>query len=257
MSVRHLSAFTVLLASMALASAASARNLLPRNVIQGPGQDEGTYLMAELAADEVQCQDADSGTVELSTTLITSGSVDSAQVMLSVDDGDAVQIGIIQPQDFAHDGRIKTADFAGEVSLSNGTHTLTLCFVQSGDKGRAPKRVCGSVEVTVACAPKPICEEEAAFFGNVPNNPRMCTGRGTPHIPVHLRGAQYEDVVLEIDGPDGFGLSMPMRHAGKSCVHHALWDTRNGNHGGPGEYTFSAYVDDELIATIERPVHCD
>lgn len=223
---------------------------------QGPGHDEGTYLIADLAAGEVQCHDPGSGTVELTSTLVTSGSIDSALVQLSVDGGDPVQIGIIQPQEFRHDGRMKTADFAGEVSLSNGTHTLELCFEQSGAKGRQPKRTCAAIEVTVACAVKPLCEEEPVFFGNVPNNPRMCTGRGTPHIPVHLRGAPYEQVTLEIDGPDGFGLSMPMRGAGKSCIHHALWDTRDGNHGGPGDYTFSAYVDDELIATIERRVNC-
>lgn len=256
MSIHRSPVFVALAAGVLLAASAAAAPLIPRNVLQGPGHDEGTYLMAELVAGEVQCQDAESGSVTLSTTLFTNGSVDSAEVWLSVDDGPAAQIGVIQPQDFVHDGRIKSAPFAGEVSLSNGEHSLTLCFEQSGAKGRTPKRVCGTVEVSVACAPKAVCEEEAVFFGNVPRNPRMCTGVGTPHIPVHLRGVQYADVLLEIDGPKGFGVSMPMRRAGSSCVHHALWDTRGGNHGGPGDYTFSAYVDDELIATIERPVHC-
>lgn len=257
MSVRRPPARVILFAVAAVAGLASAAVAAPRGVIQGPGHDQGTYLMADLAAGEVQCQDADSGAVELSATLLTSGSVDSAQVLLAVDGGDPAQIGVIEPQDFEHDGRIKTAAFAGEVSLPNGTHTLTLCFVQSGAKGRAPKQVCGEIEVTVDCAPKAICDEGAEFFGNVPHNPRMCTGKGTPHIPVHLRGAPYEDVTLEIEGPGGFGLSMAMRHAGKSCIHHAQWDTRDGNHGGPGDYTFSAYVDGELIATIERPIHCE
>lgn len=248
---------SVFLATSLVAFAAFAAPRVPRVGFEAPGHDNGTYLMADLAVGEVTCDTADSATVQLGASLVTSGSVDSAEVMLSVDGGEAVQIGVIEPQDFVHDGRMKTADWSGEISLGNGDHQVVLCFVQSGAKGRTPKQTCGLVDVSVDCAPSPICEQDKMFFGNIANSPQICGGKGTPHIPVHYRGAQYDEVTLVIEGPDGFGLTMAMRHAGASCIHHALWDTRGGNHAGPGDYTFSAYVGDALQAAITRPLLCD
>lgn len=247
----------IVLLMACLAHPAAARDFGVLGAVFESNGNNGTFLMADLAAGKVTCSDHDGGTVPLSATLLTSGAVDSAEVTLSVGGGEPQLIGVIQPQDFEHDGRFKTAHFSGEISLENGEHDLILCFTQSGAKGRESKRTCGALTVAVDCGLPDACfEDRLQFFGNVVKSPELCGGRGTPHIPVHFRGAPGSSIELQIDGPDGFGLTLPMRRAGDSCIHHALWDTRDGNHAGLGEYTFTALDDGAELARVERTLRC-
>jgi hypothetical protein len=47
-----------------------------------------------------------------------------------------------------------------------------------------------------------------------------------------------------------------MRRAGASCIYQFLWDTRNGNHSGLGDYTFRATDAGGHSWTIVRSVNC-
>jgi hypothetical protein len=146
-------------------------------------------------------------------------------------------MGIIQPQDYSHEGRIKTAGYALSVSLPNGEHTVQVCFTQSGAQGREPKTTCAApVTVIVDCAPDNVCEGQQPF-GNLVGNPSLCNGNGPPHIPVHVRGDFVEAPALTISGPDGFTHSASMNHAGESCNYHYNWDP--ASNGGAGTYTFT------------------
>lgn len=201
------------------------------------GNDEGTSLSATAAVTATTCTSEQEAQVDIATTVTTTGSVDSAIVTASVDGGAATQVGIIQPQDFSHDGRIKTASFALSLSMANGEHSVQVCFTQSGAQGREPKQTCAApVTVTVDCAPKNVCEGQEPF-GDLVGSPSLCTGHGPLHIPVHVKGDFGEDPALAIAGPGGFSFSATMDHAGESCVYQYNWDA--GSNGGAGTYTFT------------------
>jgi hypothetical protein len=201
------------------------------------GGDQGTSLSATAAVTATTCTSEQEAQVDLSATLTTTGSVDSALITVSVDGGEATQVGSIQPQDFSHDGRIKTASSALSVSLANGEHTVLVCYTQSGAQGREPKQTCAApVTVTVDCAPANVCAGSEAF-GDLVGNPSLCTGHGPPHIPVHVRGDFGEDPALTIAGPGGFSFSATMDHSGESCVYQYNWDAESN--GGDGTYTFT------------------
>ena len=201
------------------------------------GEDNGTSLSATAGTTAVTCTSEEGAQVDLAGTVTTTGSVDSVIITASVDGGAPVQMGIIRPQDFSHDGRIKTAGYAASFDLPNGEHTIVMCFTQSGSQGREPKHTCAApVTVIVDCAPDNVCEGEEPF-GNLVGNPSLCTGNGPPHIPVHVRGDFGEAPALTIAGPRGFSHSAAMNHAGESCNYHYNWDA--DSNGGAGTYTFT------------------
>src|SRR5262249_52909498 len=153
--------------------------------------DDGTTLSATATAGAPVCTSANSADVTISGVVTSTGSVDSAIMTASIDGAPAVQEGIIEPTDFTHHGRIKTADYSLTLSLSNGTHTILVCFTQSGAPHRMPKTACAPLlTIVVNCADPDggvSCADEEPF-GDLVGNPSLCTGNGPPHIPVHVRG---------------------------------------------------------------------
>lgn len=201
-------------------------------VVEAAGGDQGTELSATAALGGTVCS-AGSGTSTLTGTVSTTGSVDSVEISAQIDGSARTGVGEIAPQDFSHDGRNKTAPYSVALPLSNGTHSVVLCFTQSGAQGREPKEVCAPpVEVTVACSS---CSDQAPF-GDIVGNPSLCRGNGPPHIPVHVKGDFGDAPALRITGPNGYAYRTTMAHAGDSCVYQENWDTR-GN-GGAGTYQF-------------------
>lgn len=219
--------------------------------------DSGTALFIENVQTAIFCQNNSAGLISISSTLHTTGSVDSAVVTRSINGAGETQIGVIAPQQFEHQGRDKFASFADTVQLPNGTYTLTYCFTQSGARGREPKQVCGDIQVTVSCGGSTNqCSAGGSFFGDIIGNRRLCNGNGTPTIPVHLKADAVGDVELLIQGPNDFSMSGVMSRAGQSCNYHYDWDTRNGAHGGEGSYTFTAFDDSGEIATVTTNLYC-
>ncbi len=126
---------------------------LPYAASAAPGGDKGTALSATADVAEIRCTSETEAEVDLVAELKTTGSVDSAVVYLSIDSGEPFQAGLINPRDFVHTGRIKTAEILLTNTLTNGEHTIQVCFTQSGSQGRTPKATCAvPVAVTVDCA---------------------------------------------------------------------------------------------------------
>jgi hypothetical protein len=201
-------------------------------------QDSGTALSATGDVGGVACTSTEEATVTLSGVLTSTGSVDSAVITASVNGGEPVELGTLNPEDFSRGSRAKTANYSVTLSLPNGTHSVELCLTQSGSQGREPKRACATVEaVSVACAPENACSG-ASFFGNLVGNPSLCTGNGPPHIPVHFRGDFGESASLLISGPNGYGHSATLQRAGVSCNYHYNWQPTGND--GDGSYTFTA-----------------
>jgi len=197
--------------------------------------DRGTEIFAGTATVVSQTCNGGTGSVTLAGTLTTTGSVDSAEITASVNGGAATQVGVINPQDFVHDGRVKTAEYSVTIDgLPNGTNTIQVCFDQSGSQGREPKHTCADVVVVVVN-----CSEcrGAGFFGDIVGSGNLCQGNGPPHIPVHVKGDLGDSPALTITGPNGYSLHAFMNHSGESCVYQYNWDTE-GN-GGRGQYTFT------------------
>lgn len=198
--------------------------------------DQGTDLFAATATVVDQTCNDGTGSVTIDGTLTTTGSVDSAEITASVNGGTATQVGVINPDDFVHDGRVKTASYSITLDgLANGTNTIQVCFVQSGADGRESKQTCADVLVVVVDCSS--CRG-TGFFGDLVGNPSLCTGNGPPHIPVHVKGDLGDMPALVITGPNGFSLHAFMNRSGESCVYQYNWDT-DGNNGGAGEYTFT------------------
>jgi len=196
--------------------------------------DQGTELFAATAEETGQTCNGETGTVTIEGTLSTTGSVDSAEIRASIDGAPETLVGIIDPQDFIHDGRLKTAPYSITVDLPNGTHTVEVCFYQSGSGGRPPKSTCAeTLVVVVECSS---CSG-TGFFGDLVGNPNLCRGNGPPHIPVHVKGDLGDAPALSITGPNGYSHQATMQHSGESCVYQYNWDTA-GN-GGAGQYTFT------------------
>ncbi len=198
------------------------------------GGDNGTTLTATATAEPVVCSET-GGTATFDGVVTTTGSVDSVEVTAQLDGGARQLLLTLLPQDFNHDGRVKTASYSVSLSgLADGTHSVVLCFTESGAQGREPKEYCtAAISVTVACAST--CADEQPF-GDIVGNPSLCKGNGPPHIPIHVKGDFGEAPALHIAGPSGYALDATMNHAGESCVYQYNWDTA-GN-GGAGTYTF-------------------
>jgi hypothetical protein len=118
------------------------------------GDDNGTRLTASQVG-AARCDDAGNPSVTLSGLVTTTGSVDSVELVASVDGAEDVLVGEIAPQAFIHRGRFKDAPFSVSVPVPAGQHEVTLCFVQSGAQGREEKQACSApvaIDVT-ACQP--------------------------------------------------------------------------------------------------------
>lgn len=214
-----------------------------RDAASSGANDNGTRLTAFNEVTGISCIDTETADVAIDGELTSTGSVDSAIITVSVDGGEATQVGVINPKDFSRGGRVKTAPYALSLALPNGEHSVEVCFIQSGAQGRNPKGICAdAVTAVVDCAPPPeetnVCAD-AEPFGNIVGNPRLCRGQGAPIIPVHVRGDFGEEPLLTISGPNGFYITTEMRHAGESCNYHYTWDTGGDYHGGVGTYTFT------------------
>lgn len=227
----------------------------------GTEGDSGAALTALSAtghAGEPECLDGEVAVTSVSGVLTTTCSVDSA-VMTVVVDGDAASsLGAIEADAFREGDGMELADYAFELTLANGEHTVLVCFTPSGAEVFEPEHTCAPLlTVNVSCEPSEenACELEGVF-GNLVGNPNLCHGGGTPHLPVHLRGAFGDSVVLHVSGPNGFSFDATMRRAGDGCIYHYNWDTRDGNHGGPGSYTFDFTNDAGDDYAFTRDLSC-
>jgi hypothetical protein len=238
-------------------TSAGSQDTLNAGAQPGELDDNGTELTATAEVTATTCTSETEAQVSLGGTVGTTGSVDSVIITAAIDGGDRVELTTLLPQDFEHEGRDKTATYAVDVTLPNGTHTVELCFTQSGSQGREPKTTCATpISVVIDCTPpeQNVCAE-AAPFGDIVGNPSLCKGNGTPHVPVHVRGDFGEEASLSISGPNGFTHTAGMRHAGESCNYHYNWDTQDGNHGGAGTYTFTVTGNGQTL-TFTAELHC-
>lgn len=213
--------------------------------------DHGTEIFAGTAEVTGQTCSGDSAEVTIEGTLTTTGSVDSAEIRASINGGTSTVVGTIEPEDFIHDGRVKTAPYSITITLPPGTNTVAICFYQSGSQGREPKQTCAeTVVVVVNCSNS--CSG-VGFFGDLVGNPSLCRGNGPPHIPVHVKGDLGDAPALTISGPNGYVHHAVMNHAGESCVYQYNWDTA-GN-GGAGQYTFTVTGGGHSF-TFVATLHC-
>jgi hypothetical protein len=116
--------------------------------------DNGTRLSTGTSPGIV-CQNDTTAQVTFSGTLLTTGSVSPVTITATID-GTALasDAGHLAPTDFVHNGRDKSAAYSVTLSLSNGTHTVVLCFTQPGANGRTTKQICtDAVTVAVDCTP--------------------------------------------------------------------------------------------------------
>jgi hypothetical protein len=89
------------------------------------------------------------GRATVTGTLTTTGSVDSADVTIALVNGPVVNAFTVQPQDFVHDGRIKT--FSIDFLFFSGSYSFEVCATQSGSQGRTQKATCEVVTFRVSC----------------------------------------------------------------------------------------------------------
>jgi len=197
--------------------------------------NNGTRLTAVADEPVIECLDYQRAMVELNTTVTTSGSVDSAEI-LAIIDGQAPRIsGWVEPQDFKHDQRYKSAVVSFAEVFANGAHTVQSCYNQSGSDGRTLKRVCAqTVGFNVSCAPENVCLGMAAF-GNVIGNGNLCSGQA---IPIHVKGDFGEGGTITIS-KGLFSTTIPFNRAGESCVYQAQYRPNSDGNAGAGSYTFT------------------
>lgn len=116
--------------------------------------DNGTRLSASPVG-ATRCEGEGAPSVNITGTVTTTGSVDSVELIASIDGAEGTVVGDIDPQDFVHRGRFKDAAYTVRVSVPAGQHTLTMCFVQSGAQGREEKQVCAeAISLDVGCSPQ-------------------------------------------------------------------------------------------------------
>jgi hypothetical protein len=215
-------------------------------------RDNGTRLTAATGAASVQCLSEDEALVDLTTTITSSGSVDSAEIWTSIDKSEFIVSGWIEPQDFVHNKRHKTAVSSFSEALKNGEHSITSCFVQSGSDGRTPKKTCSPVaNFVVSCGNDDPCFDEAVF-GSIVGNGNLCSGQA---IPIHIKGSFGESGTLAIN-KDGFSTRVTLGRSGNSCVYQGQYRPQTDGHAGPGAYSFTLIGDNGSVFSFSAILNC-
>jgi hypothetical protein len=125
-------------------TASSAPEDVGQNSVALKLDNEGTALSESAAVGACS-----NGLGTVTGTLTTTGSVDSADVTISLINGPVVNAFTVQPQDFVHDGRIKT--FSIDFQFLSGLYSFEVCATQSGSQGRTQKAICEVITFRVSC----------------------------------------------------------------------------------------------------------
>jgi hypothetical protein len=143
-------------------------------------------------------------------------------------------------------GGVKTHNYSYDLTLTNGTHSVQICFNQPGNDVTATEPSCtGLMEVTVDCETGTSCTQEGPF-GETIGNKNLCrsAGKGSPRVNVQAKGDFGGSATLKITLPGSTwpGITTPIKRSGLSCVYHYNWATQNKNgtpnNGGTGLYHF-------------------
>lgn len=219
----------------------------------GMSSNNGTGLVASVAAMEPECQGTTEALVTLSAVLTSTGSVADTQVTAIIDGGTPLAVGAIAPEDFVHAGRIKTAPFTVPLTLANGNHTIVLEFSQSGAEGRASKTATTApIAVSVACQVQNPCADVVAT-GQVSGNTNLCRNN-LQNLPVHVSGDFGDQPDIRIVGPNGYRLDDTLRRSGDSCQYQYAW-LPTGN-GGAGTYSITVSGNNRTY-TFTQAMTCD
>jgi hypothetical protein len=214
--------------------------------------NSGTKLSAASDAASIQCIDSNSAIVDLTTTITSSGAVDSAEIKASIDGGPALTTGWIEPQDFLHAARYKTAVASFSHILSNGNHTVSSCFLQSGADGRLSKQTCAPTSsFAVDCAPVDACAG-TEVFGNIIGNGNLCSGQA---LPIHLKGSFGDGGTLVIS-KDSFSTTVRIDRAGESCVYQGQYRPNDDGNNGAGVYSFTLLGDNGTSYSFSANLKC-
>jgi len=158
-------------------------------------ENAGTRLSVETQA-QGQCRDARGGDVEVSGTILTTGSVDSVEVTASLNGGAQISLATVSPQSFEHNGREKTAAFSASIEVPTGAHDVVVCLTQSGAKGRDTKKTC-----TTGLQVEMNCSDDQAPISSVSALP----------LP-NAAGWNKENVNLTFSANDGEGVGVEAVH---------------------------------------------
>lgn len=214
--------------------------------------NNGTKLTAVTDAATIQCVDNDSALVEFTTTVTSSGAVDSAEIKTVLDGNDPFISGWIEPQDFIHNGRFKTAVVPFSQVLDNGVHTVFSCYEQSGADGRLLKRVCTTPKTfEINCAPIDPCAG-VEVFGNIIGNGNLCSGAA---IPIHIKGS-FGDGGSLIINKGSFSTTIRVDRSGDSCVYQGQYRPGTDGNGGAGAYTFTLIGDNNAAYSFSANLKC-
>lgn len=189
--------------------------------------DNGTRLTASPVG-ATRC-DGDSPSVSVTGTVTTSGSVDSVDLLASLDGAEGQVVGHIDPQDFVHRGRYKDAAYTVSVNVPTGQHSLTLCFVQSGAQGRDEKQVCAeAISLDVGCSPQDGGsggQDGGSGPGNEDELPPVTVLAATPLA--NAAGWNNTDVTVELTATDD--------RSGVKEIHWALVGAETAQGVTPGD----------------------
>lgn len=214
--------------------------------------NSGTQLTAASDAASIQCLDNDTALVDIATTVTSSGAVDSAEIKIAIDGDVPKTSGWIDPQDYIHNGRYKTAVSSFSQVFQNGSHSYSSCFVQSGAHGRLSKQTCAApVNFEVSCAPIDVCRD-VEVFGNVIGNGNLCAGQA---IPIHIKGSFGEGGDLVIT-KGSFSKTIRADRSGNSCVYQAQYRPTDDGNAGAGSYSFSLFGDNGSVYSFSANLKC-
>jgi hypothetical protein len=218
--------------------------------IGGLAYAAGTALSISFGTPSVVCNGDGTATVKFTYTVSSTGAADAATVSGQLDDGIITNIATIADGNvndgggWTFAGRNKTYTGSVELdSVSEGSHTYTVCADQNGSGGNPNKHACNSITLSVDCASGDSCSN-TAVFGELPHNTNLCSANG--QIEVQFHGDFGDTANLTITGPNSFSFSTTVNKAGDSCNYHYNWNPRPTNatpnpgtgNGGAGQYTF-------------------
>lgn len=218
-------------------------------------QAGGTSLSADVPQPTLTCTGQGSAVVDIVAKLTSTAAVNAAQVTRAVTvvgDTTSSWVGEIRPQDF---GRDKTAYFAEQLTLDNGSYQICYTFTQAGAGGRTTKQATDCTSFIVDCATEGnSCPSAGFFFGGIDQSPEICNATGKPHVPLHLKALATGSVSITVVGTtkngEPFNFTDDMSHAGESCVYQYNWNP-TGVDAGPGQYTFTATTADGVALATE------